>query len=85
MARWIKGLMIAFVLVMILMACSFSHSYERNATVTKVLDDTIECEDEQGNLWLFYGDGFNKGDNIILIMSDNETVGITDDIILNVK
>ncbi len=65
--------------------CSLGSRYERQATVLHVWGDEVEAEDEQGNVWAFYGEGYERGQQVILVMSDNETIGIYDDVILKVK
>lgn len=74
-----------FIILIIFSVCSFFSTYERQAIVTEVHDDEIVCMDRQRQEWVFLGDGFEKGEEIVLIMKDNETVGIKDDIIVKVK
>lgn len=47
--------------------------------------DLVACEDNSGNLWEFYGaEGWEIGDNASLLMSDNATQSVYDDIICGV-
>lgn len=59
--------------------------YARRVTVTELdkATDIVTVEDEQGNLWEFYGaEGWSTGDEIELLMDDNGTSEIQDDIIV---
>ena len=80
-----KCVIICAVVFGIFAMCSFAHTYKRPATVTHVWGDEIVCVDEQGQEWLFYGEGFTKGQNIILKMNDMETITIKDDVIYDVE
>lgn len=64
---------------------SLGSRYERQATVVHVWGDEVEAEDEQGNVWAFYAEGYERGQQVTLVMTDNETIGIYDDVIVKVK
>lgn len=42
-------------------------------------DGTTICEDDSGNLWAFYGEGYKAGDKISLMMNNKGTDTIYDD------
>lgn len=76
---------LAFVLAFSFCSCTES-TYTRKAVVRNITKDTITVEDEGGNFWEFFGDGFNVDDKVKLIMDNNHTDSIiTDDIVKNVK
>ena len=61
------------------------------ALATKVVNvdhekDLVTCTDYNGNLWEFYGaEDWQEGDCANLLMNDNGTAEIYDDIIENVR
>ena len=60
-------------------------TYKRQATITSVSGDLIQAQDTTGHYWLYHGEG-QVGDEVTLIMNDNNTTGnITDDYIMEVK
>ena len=65
--------------------CNKVHTYDRPATVTHVWGEEVVCVDQQGQEWKFFGDGFKTGQEIVLKMDDMETIGINDDIIVDVN
>lgn len=89
MMNVLKKVAICAVCVLVIFGIFFAgalgSTYTRQARVVHVWGDEVEVEDEQGNLWAFYGDDYKVGQTVKLIMSDCETVGITDDVILDVK
>lgn len=58
--------------------------YAELATVREINGDLITIETDQQQLFDFFGDGYNPGDEITVLFSDNNTDQITDDIIVNV-
>lgn len=74
-----------------LLACKFNHEdthhYSINGNVISFSSyyDNVTVEDTDGNLWQFYGNGYRIGDEVHLIMDDNGTTDITDDIVVEVK
>lgn len=76
---------IVFFIVIVAMVGSTFNTYEREAIVTEVYENEVICRDRQRQEWSFFGEGYSKGDEIVLIMKDNETVGIKDDTIIKVK
>lgn len=58
-------------------------TYTRQATITNTSDNIVTCTDESGHIWQYIGNG-TIGDNITLVMYDNHTSNITDDIVKGV-
>ena len=57
--------------------------YLRRTTVVALTEDVVTVEDAQGNLWEFLGvEDWHTGDHCELLMSDNGTEKIQDDIIV---
>lgn len=62
------------------------HLYPLTTTVTKIENDTVTVEDSNGNLWSFNGiEDWQVGDGCALIMDDNSTSEIVDDVIISAK
>lgn len=60
--------------------------YSKKAEVVTVVGNSISIEDENGDRWLFYGKGFERGDKVRVIMYNNHTdLNIYDDEIVKVK
>lgn len=67
-------------------ANQFSHLYPLTTTVTKIKNDTITVEDSNGNIWSFDGaEDWEVGDGCALIMHDNSTREIVDDVIISTR
>lgn len=50
---------------------------EVHATVVENIDDTIiVVEFEDGNIYEFYGDSYQQGENIIVLMNGDQIVGV---------
>lgn len=64
---------------------SYEAHYTREVTVVSVQDSKITVEDNQGYLWSFVGEGYEKDQELTVIMYDNHTSKITDDEIIKVK
>ena len=65
-----------------------SHVYPMIATVIQInrIDDAVIVEDDYNHQWVFMGcDDWCEGDIAALIMDDNGTELIYDDIIMDVK
>lgn len=62
------------------------HRYTKeNCVVVMVENDEITVEDNLGEWWTFYGEGFQKGDKVNLEIFDSCTGTNTDDVIENVE
>lgn len=59
-------------------------TYTREAEVISIKGDTIMVKDKSGHIWQYIGDG-TIGDSITLVMYDNHTSKITDDIVKGIK
>lgn len=63
-----------------------NHLYPLTTTVTEVNDDTVTVEDSNGNLWSFNGaEDWKINDSCALIMDDNNTKDIRDDVIISTR
>lgn len=63
-----------------------SHLYPLSTTITKINNDTVTVEDSNGNLWLFDGaEDWEINDSCVLIMNDNNTKDIRDDVIISTR
>lgn len=62
------------------------HLYPLSTTVTQINNDTVTVEDATGNLWSFDGtEDWQVGDGCALIIHDNSTKDIRDDVIISAK
>ena len=83
MIRDLIRVIIAF--IMFCIALTFANGeYKKNAVVVDTYNDVIVIEMiDNGEVYEFFGDGFENGDKVIVTMHDGETVGIEDDVILD--
>ena len=83
MIRDLIRVIIAF--VMFCIALIFADGeYKKNAVVVDTYNDIVVIEMiDNGEIYEFYGDGFENGDKVIITMHDVETVGIEDDVIID--
>lgn len=62
------------------------HLYPLSTTVTQIENDTVTVEDSNGNLWSFNGaEDWEINDSCALIMNDNNTKDIRDDVIISTR
>lgn len=62
------------------------HLYPLSTTVTEINNDTVTVEDTNGNLWSFDGaEDWEVGDGCSLLMDNNGTNNIEDDIIISTQ
>lgn len=62
------------------------HLYPLSTTVTEIENDTVTVEDTNGNLWSFDGaEDWEVGDTCALIMDNNSTKDIRDDVIISTR
>ena len=67
-------------------ANQISHLYPLSTTVTQIENDTVIVEDSNGNLWSFNGaEDWEINDTCALIMDDNSTKDIRDDVIISTR
>ena len=68
------------VTAVVLVVSPQSVATEVSATVVENIDDTIiVVELDDGNIYEFYGDTYQQGENISLLMNDDKIVGIKED------
>lgn len=62
------------------------HLYPLSTTVMEINNDTVTVEDSNGNLWSFNGaEDWEINDSCSLIMNDNNTKDIHDDVIISTR
>lgn len=62
------------------------HLYPLTTIVTEIENDTVTVEDSNGNLWSFDGaEDWEINDSCALIMNDNNTKDIRDDVIISTR
>ncbi len=67
-------------------ANQISHLYPLSTTVTEINNNTVTVEDSNGNLWSFNGaEDWEINDTCALIMDDNSTKDIRDDVIISTR
>ncbi|MFQ9785915.1 MAG: hypothetical protein ACLRYF_04710 [Mediterraneibacter faecis] len=67
-------------------ANQISHLYPLTTTVAEIKNDTVTVEDSNGNLWSFDGaEDWEINDSCALIMNDNNTKDIRDDVIISTR
>ena len=81
----VKILMVLAVFMAIGFLWNLESTYTREATITHIDQNTITATDKKGFIWQFNGNGYHEGQQVKLIMHDNHTSTIKDDIIKNVK
>lgn len=59
--------------------------YTRDVVVVEVQDQEVTVEDKQGNLWCFNGTDYKVDQEITVVMYNNHTGTMYDDIIKGVK
>ena len=94
-AAWVVGIVVSAIV-----GCAFLAPQEQvsaetipseyilRAEVVEVnpLEDTVVCEDINGEAWEFYGaDDFQQGEFVLLLMNDEATETIYDDEVLDVR
>ena len=67
-------------------ANQISHLYPLSTTVTEINNDTVTVEDSNRNIWSFDGaEDWEINDSCALIMNDNNTKDIRDDVIISTR
>lgn len=80
----IYSIIVIATIILIGLFCGYESTYTRQATVILSQNNIVTCIDKQGNTWNYIGDAA-EGQEVTLIMYDNHTSNITDDIIKGVK
>ena len=57
--------------------------YVKDCVVVDVDNNVVTIQTAQGDYFEFFGDGFSVGDDVKVTFHDNETIGITDDFIID--
>lgn len=79
-----KILIILSVILVLGFMWNIESTYTRQATVTNSKDNIVTVKDNCGYVWKYKGSA-TVGDSVILVMYDNHTSKITDDIIKGTK
>lgn len=77
-------IIIAIAILIISSINSIDSTYKRQAIVIDSTAGIVTVRDNQGHIWEYKGTAV-KGDNVTLIMNDNHTTTIKDDIITEAK
>lgn len=81
----IKKILIVLSVILVLgFMWNIESTYTRQVTVTNSDNGVVTAKDNCGYIWEYKGSA-TVGDNVTLIMSDNHTNKITDDIVKGVK
>ena len=81
----IKKILIVLSVVLVLgLMWGAESTYTRTATITNSESGMVTARDNCGYIWQYKGSA-TIGDSVILVMHDNHTSKITDDIIKGVK
>lgn len=82
----VKTFCAAMAAVIVLIALFLGGVYSRVAMVTSVEEDnlvTVACAN--GNAYSFFGDDWTRGDFCALIMFDNFTENVSDDVVISAR
>ena len=80
-----KKLLVVLSIVLVLgLLWNIESTYTRTAVVIDCTNDVIVCKDKSGNIWQYEGQAVT-GETVVLIMNDNHTSTITDDIVKGIK
>lgn len=84
--RKIKGVLVVVMLgLFLLVGCFVEQHYTRKVEVVKVKGQEITVEDNYNHQWKFFGEGFEEGQEIRVLMNTNTTDrNILDDEIVRV-
>lgn len=81
----IKKILIVLSAILVLgLMWGYESTYTRTATITKSESGIVTAKDLSGNLWQYEGSA-TVGDTVELVMYDNHTSTIRDDIIKGIK
>ena len=76
---------IAVIAGMVLAGFAVNGEYVKECIVVDITAEAVTVQTPQGDYYEFYGNGFEQGDSVKVTFHDNETIGITDDFIINVE
>lgn len=82
----VRGLLVGIILWVALMGCMFvEQHYTRTVEVVNIEGQEIIVEDDYNHQWKFFGEGFEEGQEIKVLMNTNTTdSNILDDEIVRV-
>lgn len=81
----IKKILIVLSIILVLgLMWGCESTYTRQAEVISIKGDTVRTKDKSGHIWEYKGSA-RIGDDVTLIMHDNHTSKITDDIVKGIK
>ena len=81
----IKKILIVLVIIMAIgIMGNIESTYTRTATITNSESGIVTAKDNCGYIWQYKGTA-TVGDSVTLVMNDNHTSKITDDIVKGVK
>lgn len=78
-----KILIILSIMLVLGLMWSYESTYTRQAIITNSENGIVTVQDNCGYIWQYKGSA-TVGDNITLVMYDNHTSNITDDIVKGV-
>lgn len=81
MKKFVAMILVA-VMMISLLDISFAEPYIEMAVVHKTGDDGIDILDAEGNMWTTLDMEYEIGDVVFLVMEDNRTEEVEDDIIV---
>lgn len=79
-----KILAVLSVILILGLIGGYESTYTRTATITNSESGIVTAKDNCGYIWEYKGSA-TVGDSVTLVMSDNHTSKITDDIVKGVK
>ena len=80
-----KKLLVVLGIVLVLgLLWGIESNYTRTAVVISSKNNVVTCEDKSGNVWQYKGQAV-VGETIELIINDNHTSTINDDIVKGIK
>ena len=81
----LKKLLVVLSIVMVLgLLWGAESTYTRQAVITKSENNIVTCQDKSGYIWQYKGEAV-VGEEVKLIMYDNHTSKISDDIVKGIK
>ena len=78
-------LIVITVIIVISLFGMIENTYTREVTVTEVQDQEVTVVDVSGNEFCFYGTDYTVDQEIVVVMTTNNTDSITDDKIIDVR
>ena len=79
-----KLLVVLGIIIVLGLLWGTESTYTRQATITKSQDGIVTTKDKSGHIWQYQGEGV-VGEEVELIMYDNHTSKITDDVVKGIK